>query len=91
MRGVEQNQNQKRNNDLPRSRALGIITLMFALLLFQVGVFLFDKVFRGERQEAGPSAAASSVAASSVAASSTAAIVWKIASLYDSGILSERG
>ena len=58
MRGERQNQNQTRNNDLPRSRALGIIILMFALLLFQVGVFLFDKVFRGERQEAGPSAAA---------------------------------
>lgn len=71
MRG--ERQNQTRNNDLPRSRALGIIILMFALLLFQVGVFLFDKVFRGERQEAGPSAAASSVAASSVATSSVAA------------------
>ena len=59
MRGERQNQNQTRNNDLPRSRALGIIILMFALLLFQVGVFLFDKVFRGERQEAGPSAAPS--------------------------------
>ena len=64
MRGERQNQNQTRNNDLPRSRALGIIILMFALLLFQVGVFLFDKVFRGERQEAGPSAAAPSAAPS---------------------------
>lgn len=72
MRGERQNQNQTRNNDLPRSRALGIIILMFALLLFQVGVFVFEKVFRGERQEAGQSAAASSAAASSAAASSAA-------------------
>ena len=58
MRGERQNLNQTGNNDVPRSRALGIIILMFALLLFQVGVFLFEKVFRGERQDAGPSASA---------------------------------
>ena len=27
---------------------------MFALLLFQVGVFLYEKVFKGEVQDAGP-------------------------------------
>ena len=50
MRGERQNQNQTRNNDLPHSRALGIIILMFALLLFQVGVFVFEKVFKDDAQ-----------------------------------------
>ena len=66
MRGERQNQNQTRNNDLPHSRALGIIILMFALLLFQVGVFVFEKVFRDDAQNPAPPASGSSVPVPSV-------------------------
>lgn len=72
MRGVEQNQNQTKSNELPRSRALGIIILMFALLLFQVGVFLFEKVFKGVGEDAGTLAAGTLAAGPSVAGLSAA-------------------
>ena len=72
MRGERQNQNQTRNNDLPRSRALGIIILMFALLLFQVGVFVSEKVFKDDAQHPASPAPGSPASGSPAPGSSVA-------------------